>query len=420
MRRKAKWTLGVVAVFGLGACSESPPPTASAEIGSTLSSNLAEQPGEEIASGIAQALANPTIRLSVLQAFRASPWVEHKLVLQQFITTAAGQELVAAVATTRGITAAQFTGKIHALPPLDFYVPSRTERLSWSGENTVGVALSTSMRVVPTSAHTSDGGTIPFASAHDAGRVLILLHPSEAKGRRMQRQAALVGSRIQDGDDGDIAVQFIQKLRSGDTVVYDLKKTDNGKWVTMQADGSTGKELAIAVQERARQAGRSMGESEFLSECDEQVMEDCGGGGGGGGSSYTNVTYIKTRSVCDMDCTASNEFEFRAKAYNNISNALVLQGTARITGVESGFITPDTWIDAAPMIATTTASGVWIDVNVVETDPWPNPDDNFDPNPALHSVSDKNTYFHIGDNRPWSFCTSGEPVCRELSVSFNW
>ena len=67
----------------------------------------------------------------------------------------------------------------------------------------------------------------------------------------MQRQAALAGSKIQDGDDGDIGVQFIQTLANGDTVVHDLRKNASGKWVVMQPDGSAGKELEIALAERA-------------------------------------------------------------------------------------------------------------------------------------------------------------------------
>jgi hypothetical protein len=108
MLRRARRKLGVVALLGLGACSEVPTSTASAAIGRPLSASLAE-PGQEVASGIAQAMASPAIRRSVLQAFRASPWVEHKLVLQQFITTPAGRELVAAAATARGATAAELS-----------------------------------------------------------------------------------------------------------------------------------------------------------------------------------------------------------------------------------------------------------------------------------------------------------------------
>ena len=419
MLRSAQWKFGVVAFLGFSACSEGPPPTASTANWRSLSAAVAEQPGQDVALGIAQALANPTIRLSVLQAFRGSPWVEHKLVLQQFIATTAGMEMVAAAATARGVTAAEFTNQINALPLLDFYVPSRSERLSWSGDNTVGVALSTSMKVVPTSAYISAGTAIPFASAHAMGRVLVLLHPAEAKGRRMQRQAALVGSKIQDSDDGDIGVQFIQKLGNGDSVVYDLKKNASGAWVTMQPDGSAGKELAIAVAERAAAAQRvrqaSISGPQFL------CGDECGGGPGGGNPPpSTNVTRIQTRGVCDMDCSAGNEFEFRAKAYSNSTNALVTQGTARITGVQCCSYIGAAWSGSMPMILTTIASGVYIDVDVVETDSF-SPDDNFDPNPVLRYTSDQGRRFDIGDPRyPPDCADTQSSVCRELSVDFNW
>ncbi len=165
----------------------------------------------------------------MLQAFRASPWVEHKLVLQEFITTTAGRELVAAAAAARGVTPAEFTRQINALPLLDFYVSSRLDRLSWRGEGTVGVALSTTM-AAPLWAHTSEGTAIPFASARVAGRVLVALHPVEVRGRRMKPQASVSGSTIQDADDVDIGIQFIQMLSSGDTVVHDLQKNDVGTW----------------------------------------------------------------------------------------------------------------------------------------------------------------------------------------------
>lgn len=72
------------------------------------------------------------------------------------------------------------------------------------------------------------------------------------------------------------------------------------------------------------------------------------------------------------------------------------------------------------MIFATIADGVYIDVEIVETNPWPNPDDNFDPNPVIRVIGDKSRDFHAGDNRPWSFCTSGEPVCKEVTVTFYW
>ena len=73
------------------------------------------------------------------------------------------------------------------------------------------------------------------------------------------------------------------------------------------------------------------------------------------------------------------------------------------------------------MIFTTVDAGVYIDVNIVETDTWPNPDDNFDPNPILRLASDKFRQYHAGDFRnPSQFCVRGETECREVTVQFEW
>jgi hypothetical protein len=431
MLKHARRKLGVVALLGFGACSDNTSSTATVVGEGEFTARLAKQPGQEVAAGIASALANPAVRRSVLQAFRSSPWVEHKLVLQQFIATSAGTELVAAAASARGVTAAEFANLISALPLLDFYVPSRAERLSWRGENTVGVSLSTSMNVMPSWAHTSDGKAIRFASAHAVGRVLFLLHPAEAKGRRMQRQAALVGSTIQDGDDGDVGVQFIHKLGVGDSVVYDLQQNAGGKWAIMDADGRPGKELATVVRERvaaARLDGRISKEPRFRAdECDPYPIIPCDNSGGTGGGNPigpgyqqpTNVTRIQTRDVCDLECGAGNEFEFRASALN-ANNVVVMQGTARITGVECCAIAGAAWTGSVPMLYTTVASGVTIRVSIVETDQW-NPDDNFDPDPVLAVAGDNGRRFQAGPSRSGYACIDAPSnPCLALAVDFGW
>lgn len=314
MKQTASTILRVAALVVISACAESTSVATGVEAIHVIDERFESRPGQEVAAGIASAMGDASIRVSVLQAFRASDWVEHKLVLQDFVTTPAGKALVALAARSRGVTAAEFSALINSLPLLDFYVPSREERLSWTGNNNVSVALSLAMNAVPASAYTSDGTTIPYSSSHEAGRVLVLLHPAEAKGRRMKRQAASEGATIQDTDDGDIGVQYIQSLGNGDSVVYDLQRTATGKWVVMKADGSHGRELAIEVRNRA--AG-TRGVESSPAPC-ENTEESCEGGGGNGGGygspPSTNGVRIQARGVCDMDCNAGNEFEFRAKA----------------------------------------------------------------------------------------------------------
>ncbi len=199
----------------------------------------------------------------------------------------------------------------------------------------------------------------------------------------------------------------------------------------MEADGSPGKVLAIAMQEReraARATGRKVKEPTFaLSECSPDPIIPCepeGGGGSGGGppqSAWTNVTRIQTRDVCDWECGPPNEFEFRARAYN-ANNVLVAQGTARIIGVDCCSEGGAAWIGSFPMIYTTVAYGVTIHVDVVETDIWPNPDDNFDPNPVLAVSTDNGRRFQIGPVDRYNLTCAGAPTnpCTQLAVDFGW
>ena len=435
MHKAIRLVLGAVGLVGAAGCSSDRAlPVSSTVVASTRALDSDTRSGG-LAASMARALAEASVRHAVLQALRSSPWVEHKLVLQEFVLTSAGSHFVAAVARAQGVSEREIRSQIAALPALDFYVPSREERLTWRGEDVVRVAIATST-AAPAVAFRPDGSAVPFLSAHAPGSVLLLLHPAEPKGRRMKQQAARVGATIQDADDGDVSVQFVHRPATGDSAVYDIVFAPDGRWMTLRPDGTVSEELYAAVQRHSvtaqlRQVGA---DAQPQIECGEVIVCD-------GDEPQpppppppppgppTGVYQIRTRSVCDMDCSAGNEFEFRASAYSTATNALVLQGTARITGVPSGnfdigganWLRPFGSQGLVPMIFTTVDAGVYIDVNIVETDTWPNPDDNFDPNPILRLASDKFRQYHAGDFRnPSQFCVRGETECREVTVQFEW
>jgi hypothetical protein len=369
---------------------------------SSRASRSATSDGDDVAVALARALAQPGLRARLLQEFRASPWVEHKLVLQEFITTPTGKKLVEAGAEAVGSNVSELTAKINSLPSLDFYVVGDANRRTWTGGAQVAVALTLDMSRQPTTAYTTTGSV----AYHDArpgtgsGLVMLLLHPAEPKGRRMKPQAAVNGNVIQDADDGDIGVQYIRRLGNGDSVVVDLRQDKTGKWVTWPRDGSAGTDVTVM-----------------------SVPRDTSPWTPPPTYPTTYVSWIVVRSVCDFDCNTGNEFEFRATE-RSITGIAQLGGTARITGINSGEGSYTTWTGpAVPMIGTSVnGDGRTIDVDVVETDGFPNPDDNFDPNPVLHSISDKGKFFDIGDPRtPGVNCPSGYTgQCRELTVAFTW
>jgi hypothetical protein len=152
---------------------------------------------------------------------------------------------VARAATYAATSPEALAARIDSLPALDFYVVSRADRRSWRGEDVLHVALTTTMRALPTVAYRSDGEAVPYANARTSGGVVVLLHPAESKGRRARPQAAPDGPTIQDADDGDVGVQYIQRLANGDSVVHDLRQSATGRWMTWPRDGAPGQPLTF-------------------------------------------------------------------------------------------------------------------------------------------------------------------------------
>ena len=275
MHKAIRLVLGAVGLVGAAGCSSDRAlPVSSTVVASTRALDSDTRSGG-LAASMARALAEASVRHAVLQALRSSPWVEHKLVLQEFVLTSAGSHFVAAVARAQGVSEREIRSQIAALPALDFYVPSREERLTWRGEDVVRVAIATST-AAPAVAFRPDGSAVPFLSAHAPGSVLLLLHPAEPKGRRMKQQAARVGATIQDADDGDVSVQFVHRPATGDSAVYDIVFAPDGRWMTLRPDGTVSEELYAAVQRHSvtaqlRQVGA---DAQPQIECGEVIVCD--------------------------------------------------------------------------------------------------------------------------------------------------
>ena len=171
--------------------------------------------GNRVARALALALKDTKVRAAVRDAMRASPWVEHKLVLQDFVTTPAGQELLRAAARASGEPTSALASAVSSLPLLDFYVPLRADRLSWRGTDNVTVAVALGRDLSTVTAYDVQGRTRQHTGRNRApskvssGPVLILLHRAETKGERINPQAAAPGEVIQDANDGEIAVYSV-------------------------------------------------------------------------------------------------------------------------------------------------------------------------------------------------------------------
>jgi hypothetical protein len=146
-------------------------------------SGLEANQAQDVARGIAVALANSRIRAHVRHAMRDSRWTDHKLVLQDYLHSNAGGELLEATASAMSLTSQALITHLDALPSLDFYLPFRSNRVSWRGAPDFLVA-STFNKFAPTiQAFGVDGSTQELRLADGAPtRPLIILHPAEVKG----------------------------------------------------------------------------------------------------------------------------------------------------------------------------------------------------------------------------------------------
>jgi hypothetical protein len=346
---------------------------------------------------------------------RASPFTEHKLVLQDFTATPAGRAFVAAAAQASGTAPAALQATISALPRLDFYVPLREHRRTWRGTGDLVVAAALGESRGTVTAYGSDGQRRSVTQASwTSGPTVFLLHPAEWKAHRVHPQVDGPGNVIQDAGDGELSGQYVLRSATGDSATVELADPDAGKKV-----------WAFDQREARRQSGGTGGgivtPQVCLPEevnCSEEPPPTTVAP-----KDTTNLGILEVLHVCDNDnCSEGNEFEFRA-AYKRASDgAITSRSTLKVGGIPGdwrGYINRPLIFREVPYY-----SNDIIDVDIVEIDGWPNPDDNFDPNSIIR-YSDNRVEKSAGDLRCGYVnyyglhdCTYG--TWRELNFYYWW
>lgn len=302
--------------------------------------------GDRLAAWVAGAMAAPETRALVLRVMRESPLSEHAVTLTELIAGPDGDRFVSAVARAGGTTDVAVRSLIASLPALDFYVPAQRDRLDWDGGAELLVAAMP-YQETPRAAYSPAGVRRSLdLSAITTEAPLFLLQFAEHKAFRVQPQAARLGGRIQDPDDGELAAAYVGRLAGGiETIIQirDLPTGPNGaKYCPPDIPGCP--------------------------------PEDGGGGGSGdppppqGGPGNTYLTGLETFGECDNGiCFESNEFEFHAHSTVGF-HVLRLEGVGPTV----------TWNNISYLIAPySPTNGVTILMSAWETDGWPNPDDHF-------------------------------------------
>lgn len=252
---------------------------------------------DQVARAFALGMSHRDVRAAVRDAMRASPLTEHKLSLQAFANSRAGERLIGAAAPPAGLASSDLRARIAALPDIDFYVPARQQRLTWTGTTDYVIATSLHGRA-PTYGYDANGGriAIDLSTGDVRGIVIIMLQAAEPKSPRIGQQPDLPGSTIQEFLDGELS----------------------GSWTVADAKGGTRTYFLADLDAAALTA---IG----LAQC----YENCGGGGGGGGNPppATYLERIATQGICDnSNCSEGNEFEFRAMTPGGTTNAIRIEG----------------------------------------------------------------------------------------------
>ncbi len=109
-----------------------------------------------------------------------------------------------------------------------------------------------------------------------------------------------------------------------------------------------------------------------------QCWEDCGGGGGGGPPPPTDSLWgdtLVTVNICDNgNCGEGNEFEVSGIYPTGVGYTVRCEGIGSTAIVRMRYVC-NGYLNKISESAPTEVS--YVDVRVIETDGWPNPDDWF-------------------------------------------
>lgn len=183
----------------LAAC-DAPGESLLTPVDQSLRSGTGEEadPGQKLARAFALAMRDPSVRVQVRNALRDSPMNEHKLVLQEFVKTRAGRNLVEEAAAAAGVGPNVVMGWIGALPAMDFYVPLREHRQTWRGSDDVVVGLNLNVDDPRLTGFTPADAVVSLDARNGTPtQTVLLLHPAEPKWQRSAAELASGGETIE-------------------------------------------------------------------------------------------------------------------------------------------------------------------------------------------------------------------------------
>ncbi len=305
-----------------------------------------------VAAAIAHSMATANVRMSVLEAMRASVGVEHRLMLAGFLRASESTSFLRESANALGMSSSDFIAQVEALGEIEMVVPLREHRLGWTGTSRIGVAGMWDSELPELIVYEPSGASreIVVSEALAGYDALFLVRPMETIGTRIGRQADVPGAVIQDPDDGEIAV--IWTLRTGEE---EAKSVDFGSF-----DSDEALRDYLRAEFGTGATGLAQGG------CADSLSYACdapGTGGGGGGTVSNSPTTLDAFALNVATEIGTEEVEITV-GYAN-ADGIWISGTARYEGVDpfKGYAVGDEILPVSPA-----RGGATFEVSAVETD----------------------------------------------------
>lgn len=154
--------------------------------------NVPDEPNEQLAWAMANALADDEVREDVHTAMDASPWYENKLVLGSFLDSEQGSRLKKELENQLG-NAEKLENLLDELPEMDFYLSYEEHREIWEHANEkLMVVCVTDVNATSATAYTSDEEKKLLDSPEKVRQAmewaLFSLHPEEMKFRKPEAE----------------------------------------------------------------------------------------------------------------------------------------------------------------------------------------------------------------------------------------
>lgn len=326
-------------------------------------------------------MASADVRSSVLAAMRASPRVDHSLILDDYLLELGAEELLKRSADGLGVTQAEFLALVRELPELEFLVPVTGHRLRWTGSPRIAVAAHWDSDVLDIQAYQPSGERLEVRDEagwrvlRDAYEALFVVRPRETAGTRIGRQPDVPGPVIQDPGDGQRAAIWRMRAGNGERLSFDV-----GRY------GSVA-EFRAAVTEAVETRGvwglgagalADIGDpgGDDDGECGGPLMS-CppgrgGGGGGIGGDPWGEPSTYVTRVLLTKQLDKGSDNELFLELYFKIDD-VPMSGRWENYDVE---VNDTLWPNKVIHPESPIAGGVVFRLHAWEEDPWPNADED--------------------------------------------